>query len=126
MENKRMSTSTMPDRAQVADPITEPHPEQHGTPQAAGSGRTTVEPSDDSDNTLHGRYGFWIQTLKNNPIGIHRGVYLSTFQRGRGQHITALDTGQARRLGERLIALADEIETEVGASMLPHRSRGSI
>jgi hypothetical protein len=53
--------------------------------------------------------------MKNHPIGTYEGVYLSTFQRGRGQHITALDTGQARKLGERLIALADEVEAETGA-----------
>jgi len=68
-----------------------------------------------TDQMLKARYGVWIQTLKNHPIGIDEGVFLSTFQGGRGQHITALDTRQARRLGERLIALADEIEIEVEA-----------
>ena len=65
------------------------------------------------DHTLQARYDMWIQTLKNHPIRIEAGVYVSTFQEGRGQHITALDTSQARALGERLIALADEIELEV-------------
>jgi hypothetical protein len=67
-----------------------------------------------SDHILEARYGVWIQILMNHPIGIENGVYLSTFQEGRGQHITALDTGQARALGNRLIALADEIEKESG------------
>jgi len=65
------------------------------------------------DHTLQARYDMWIQTLKNHPIGIEGGVYVSTFQKGRGQHMTALDTSQARVLGERLIALAEEIELEV-------------
>lgn len=65
-----------------------------------------------NDQILKGRYGVWIQTLVNHPIGTEKGVYLSTFQEGRGQHITALDTGQARALGNRLIALAEEIETK--------------
>ena len=65
------------------------------------------------DHTLQARYDMWIQTLKNHPIRIEAGVYVSTFQKGRGQPITALDTSQARALGERLIALADEIELEV-------------
>lgn len=59
-----------------------------------------------TDHILRARYGVWIQTLTNHPIGIENGVYLSTFQEGRGQHITALDSGQARELGNRLIALA--------------------
>lgn len=65
------------------------------------------------DHTLQAQYEVWIQTLKNHPISVEGGVYLSTFQQGRGQHITALDTSQARVLGERLIALAEEIELEV-------------
>jgi len=65
---------------------------------------------------LKARYGVWIQTSVNHPIGIEKGVYLSTFQEGRGQHITALNTGQARALGNRLIALAEEIETKAGGT----------
>ena len=65
------------------------------------------------DQTLQARHDMWIQTLKNHPVRIEGGVYLSTFQKGRGQHITALDTCQARALAERLTALADEIELEV-------------
>jgi len=78
------------------------------------AGPAPIDRLSTTDQMLKARYGVWIQTLKNHPIGIDEGVFLSTFQSGRGQHITALDTGQARRLGERLIALADEIETEVG------------
>jgi hypothetical protein len=69
-----------------------------------------------NDQILNGRYGVWIQTLVNHPIGTEKGVYLSTFQEGRGQHITALDTEQARALGNRLIALAEEIETKAGGT----------
>ena len=78
-----------------------------------------AEPTDqglqiaNDDHTLQAQYDMWIQTLKNHPTRIVGGVYLSTFQKGRGQHIAALDTRQARVLGERLIALADEIEFEV-------------
>ena len=81
------------------------------TPPSASS--ASMDRLSGTDQMVKARYGVWIQTLKNHPIGIDEGVFLSTFQSGRGQHITALDTGQARRLGERLIALADEIETEV-------------
>jgi hypothetical protein len=65
------------------------------------------------NQTLQARHDIWIQTLKNHPVRIEGGVYLSTFQKGRGQHFTALDTRQARMLAERLITLADEIELEV-------------
>jgi hypothetical protein len=61
-------------------------------------------------STVKARYGVTIQTLKNHSPGIAAGVYLTTFQKGRGQHMTTLETTQARTLGERLIALADEIE----------------
>jgi len=111
-----MRTSTMSHRALVSAPTTESYAEGQGPQQRTDPGPPTIERLDDSDNTLQARYGVWIQTLKNHPIGIHEGVYLSTFQRGRGQHVTALDTGQARKLGERLIALADEVETESGAN----------
>jgi hypothetical protein len=105
----------MSHRAPVSAPTTESHTEEQGPQQPTDPGPPTIERLDDSDNTLQARYGVWIQTLKNHPIGIHEGVYKSTFQRGRGQHVTALDTGHARKLGERLIALADEVETESGA-----------
>jgi hypothetical protein len=95
--------------------MTGSHSEAQDTQQAIDPGPQPIERLDDSDNTLQARYGVWIQTLKNHPIGTYEGVYLSTFQRGRGQHVTALDTGQARKLGERLIALADEVEAETGA-----------
>lgn len=90
--------------------------------EPAPIGRDSAVPIDQlsrTDHILKTRYGVWIQTLTNHPIGIENGVYLSTFQEGRGQHITALDTAQARALGNRLIALADEIEAEVGATILP-------
>jgi hypothetical protein len=102
----------MSHRAKVSAPTTEPHSEEQRLQQPIDPQTPTIERLDDSDNTLQARYGVWIQTMKNHPIGIHEGVYLSTFQRGRGQHVTALDTGQARKLGERLIALADEVEME--------------
>jgi len=108
----KMTLSTTSHRAQVPTTTTERHREEQSTRQPPHPALPTIEPTDDADNTLQARYGFWIQTLKNHPIGIHKGIYLSTFQRGRGQHITALDTGQARKLGERLIALADDIEAE--------------
>lgn len=111
-----MRTSTMSHRALASAPTTETYCEGQGLPQPTDPGLPAVERADDSDNTLQARYGVWIQTLKNHPIGIHEGVYLSTFQIGRGQHVTALDTGQARKLGERLIALADEVETESARS----------
>jgi len=75
--------------------------------------RITNDEFSTMDHTLQARYDVWIQTLKNHPIRVEGGVYLSTFQKGRGQHITALDTSQARVLGERLIALAEEIDLEV-------------
>ena len=75
--------------------------------------RITKDEPSTIDDTLKARYDMWVQTSKNHPIRIEGGVFLSTFQKRRGQHITALDTGQARTLGERLIALADEIELEV-------------
>ena len=74
---------------------------------------TTNDVFSTMDHTLQAQYDVWIQTLKNHPIRVDGGVYLSTFQKGRGQHITALDTSQARLLGERLIALAEEIDLEV-------------
>jgi hypothetical protein len=80
------------------------------------TGSTAVEAisdrSDPSHDVLQSRHDFWIQTLKNHPLDISEGVYLPTFQKGRGQHITSLSARQARELGERLVALADEIETE--------------
>ena len=107
-----MTLSTTSHRAQDPTPTTtERHREEQSMRQPPDPARTMIEPLDDPDNTLQARYGFWIQTLRNHPIGV-QGVYLSTFQKGRGQHITALDTGQARKLGERLIALADDIEAE--------------
>ena len=109
-----MRTNTMSHRAPVSA-ATESHSEKQGPQQPIDPGPQTIERLDDSDNTLQARYGVWIQTLKNHPIGTYEGVYLSTFQRGRGQHVTALDTGQARKLGKRLIALADEVEAEAGA-----------
>lgn len=111
-----MTTSTMSHRAPVSAPTTGSHSEPQDRQQPTDPGPQPIQRLDDSDNTLQARYGVWIQTLKNHPIGIHEGVYLSTFQRGRGQHVTALDTGQARKLGERLIALADEVEKESGAN----------
>ena len=112
MEDK-MTLSTASHRAQVlTTTTTERHREEQSMRQPPDPARPTIEPLDDADNTLQARYGFWIQTLRNHPIGVHQGVYLSTFQKGRGQHITALDTGQARKLAERLIALADDIEAE--------------
>jgi len=110
-----MRTSTMSHRALVSAPTTKSYSEGQGQQQPTDPRPQTIERLDDSDNTLQARYGVWIQTAKNHPIGIHEGVYLSTFQTGRGQHVTALDTEQARTLGERLIALADEVETESGA-----------
>lgn len=65
------------------------------------------------DNIIQALYDFWIQTLRHRPSSIDKGVYLSTFQKGRGQHVTALSTRQARSLGRRLIALADDIEADV-------------
>ena len=75
--------------------------------------RITNDELSTMDHTLQARHDVWIQTLKNHPIRVEGGVYLSTFQQGRGQHITALDTSQARVLGQRLIALAEEIDLEV-------------
>jgi len=96
-----MTTNTMSPASQVSDarPAL-----SHPAPPAR------IDRPSGTDHILKTRYGVWIQTLVNHSIGIEKGVYLSTFQRGRGQHITALDTGQARALGNRLIALADEAE----------------
>jgi len=80
--------------------------------------RTTNDEFSPMDHTLQAQYDVWIQTLKNHPIRVDGGVYLSTFQKGRGQHITALDTSQARLLGERLIALAEEIDLELEVNQL--------
>lgn len=60
--------------------------------------------------TIHAKHDFWIQTIPSSSDGSNDGVYLSTFQKGRGQHLTTLTTEQARALGWRLIALAGEIE----------------
>ena len=79
---------------------------------AVGREQALSDRSDSSHHVLRARYDFWIQILKNHPLDISEGVYVSTFQKGRGQHITSLSTRQARELGERLVALADEIEME--------------
>jgi hypothetical protein len=85
---------------------------------------TSIEPTEPDASSVvdvfKAPHGFWIQAMKNHPVGANRGVYLSTFQEGRGQHITALDTQMARAFGERLIALADEIESEAEVNRLGH------
>jgi hypothetical protein len=104
-EEELMRTNTM--LPSLLGSGSEPEPTDPASPEL-------IDRLSRTDDTLKARYGVWIQTSKNHPIGIEEGVYLSTFQEGRGQHITALDTVQARALGSRLIALADEIERETG------------
>ncbi len=98
-----MSTSIMSSSLKDSDPRS-----------AVDPGSTAPVDRPNGSDLLKARYGVWIQTLVNHPIGIEKGVYLSTFQEGRGQHITFLNTWQARALGNRLIALAEEIETKAG------------
>ena len=62
------------------------------------------------EQTLHAKHDFWIQTLPSSSNGSSEGVYLSTFQKGRGQHLTTLTAEQARTLGLRLIWLAGKME----------------
>jgi hypothetical protein len=109
-----VSTNGSEEKVMIAYTMSPPVHDSGATPPSASP--ASIDRLSGTDQMVKARYGVWIQTLKNHPIGIDEGVFLSTFQSGRGQHITALDTGQARRLGERLIALADEIETEVGAN----------
>lgn len=62
------------------------------------------------DHTLRTRHDFWIQTIRSSTDGSDLGIYLSTFQKGRGQHLTTLTPLEARVLGERLIGLAREVD----------------
>jgi len=87
---------------------------------------STIKPSQDAvgraaDVDRHGRepesirysrsfrHEFYVEVLRS-PDDPDHGVYFSTFQRGRGQHITSLSAVQARELGETLLALADDPE----------------
>jgi len=102
-----------------------PIPLIEGRPRSTDLGpEAEIDGPGELDHTLKARYDVWIQTLKNHPIGIEEGIYVSTFQKGRGQHITALSTHQARVLGQRLITLADEIETEVTSASKLQRTQG--
>lgn len=60
------------------------------------------------DQTLHTRDDFWIQTVCSDSGEAHEEIYLSTFQEGRGRHLTTLTPREARMLGERLMRLARE------------------
>ena len=60
------------------------------------------------DQTLHTRDDFWIQTVCSDSGEAREEIYLSTFQEGRGQHLTTLTPREARVLGERLLRLAHE------------------
>lgn len=61
---------------------------------------------DPAESTIRAKHDFWIQTVP----GLVDGIYLSTFQSRRGQHITSLTPEQARALGIRLMILAAQAE----------------
>ncbi|HJQ77147.1 MAG TPA: hypothetical protein VJ948_07775 [Acidimicrobiia bacterium] len=62
------------------------------------------------DQTLRAKHDFWIQTVRSDSHGSTDGIHLSTFQTGRGQHVTTLTPREARVLGQRLIRLAWEVD----------------
>lgn len=84
--------------------------------------RETPRQDGGTTDLFKAQYGMWIRAMKNHAVGPQHSVYLSTFQEGRGQHITALDPHLARTIGERLIALADEIDSESEAQRLRNGS----
>jgi hypothetical protein len=110
-------TATVPDKVRSPRP---PLAQAPRAPEAKES--TSIEPTEPAGSSVVGvfkaQHGFWMQVMKNHLVGANSGTYLSTFKEGRGQHITALDTQMARAFGERLIALADQIESEAEANRL--------
>ena len=50
-----------------------------------GEGRLASTLDEMMDQTLRAKYDFWIQILPNWADGSTEGVYMSTYQKGRGQ-----------------------------------------
>jgi len=77
----------------------------------AGLESSTHEGS--TPHTRRFRHDFYIEVL-TKPTDHEGSVYLSTFQRGRGQHLTSLTRDEARELGIHLIGVAEEIDKMAG------------